>query len=154
MSKQTIYHVIDAGIDHLLEGYERWGVSSVLDQTDTLFPNHIHWQYGHLLTVFEFTLSMCEQNEVDIGRYNALFGYGTRPDEWGEAEIPSIEEIFEHLRTLPERARNLTGTQLDMALEEPIVGCETVGELLVLNAVHVPLHNGKIEEMTRVLKQR
>ncbi|MDU3266573.1 MAG: DinB family protein, partial [Staphylococcus sp.] len=28
----------------------------------------------------------------------------------------------------------------------------TLNELLVLNAFHVPLHAGKIEEMTRVLK--
>ncbi|MCU5746171.1 bacillithiol transferase BstA [Staphylococcus sp. SQ8-PEA] len=153
MPRDTLIDAIDFGIDHLIKGYEQWNVASVLDKESDYFPNNLHWQYGHLLTVFEFALSTVEQNEVDIALYNNLFGYGTKPADWGDVEVPDIEEIFKHIKTLPERVRNLESQQLETELQEPIVGCETLGELLVLNACHVPLHNGKIEEMTRVLKQ-
>lgn len=153
MAKDTLNDAIELGINHLLEGYDNWEVASVLDKESDYFPNTLHWQYGHLLTVFELALSMVEQNEVDVGRYNQLFGYGTRPSDWGDAEVPEIDDILEHIKTLPERVGNLTSTQLETELEEPMIGCETLGELIGMNAIHVPLHNGKIEEMTRVLKQ-
>ena len=53
-----------------------------------------------------------------------------------------------------ERARKLTDEQLEQELTETIAGCSTLNELLVLNAIHIPLHAGKIEEMSRVLKQQ
>ncbi|HHM3209902.1 TPA: hypothetical protein ACROG4_001753 [Staphylococcus aureus] len=74
-------------------------------------------------------------------------------DAWKvEDEVPSIERILEGLQTLPERARNLTEDDLAIELKQPIVGCNNLEELLVLNAIHIPLHAGKIEEMSRILK--
>ena len=64
------------------------------------------------------------------------------------------DEIIENLKTLPERAKKLTDQQLEVELTETIAGCSTLDELLILNAIHVPLHAGKIEEMARVLKQQ
>ena len=55
-------------------------------------------------------------------------------------------------QNIAERARTLTDVQLSQELTETIAGCDTLDELLTLNAVHIPLHAGKIEEMTRVLK--
>lgn len=48
----------------------------------------------------------------------------------------------------------LTHEQLAQKLDQPIAGCNTLDELLMLNAIHVPLHTGKIEEMTRVLREK
>ncbi|PTE32113.1 damage-inducible protein DinB [Staphylococcus gallinarum] len=154
MTKKTVYEVIDTGINYLLSGYEKWDNDQVLDDKFELFPNTIHWQYGHVLTIFESGLSLCEQNEVDVVKYNELFGYGSSPTEWGDKEIPSIDEIFNYLKTVHDRARNLTDQQLEQELTETIAGCNTLDELLVLNAIHIPLHAGKIEEMSRVLKQQ
>ncbi len=71
----------------------------------------------------------------------------------GRDEVPSIEKILEGLQTLPERARNLTDDDLAIELKQTIVGCNDLEELLVLNAIHIPLHAGKIEEMSRILKK-
>ena len=38
----------------------------VLDKDDSVFPNTLHWQYGHVLTVFEEALSMGNQEVVDV----------------------------------------------------------------------------------------
>ncbi len=46
----------------------------------------------------------------------------------------------------------LTEDDLAIELKQPIVGCNNLEELLVLNAIHIPLHAGKIEEMSRILK--
>ncbi|HDC7695951.1 TPA: bacillithiol transferase BstA, partial [Staphylococcus aureus] len=51
-----------------------------------------------------------------------------------------------------ERARKLTEDDLAIELKQPIVGCNNLEELLILNAIHIPLHAGKIEEMSRILK--
>ena len=67
----------------------------------------------------------------------------------GGQDIPSIESIKEDLKQFQIKARQLTDEQLSQELEQPIAGCKTLNELLVLNAIHVPLHAGKIEEMAR-----
>jgi len=154
MTKATVYEVIDSGVHYLMSAYDNWNNEQLLDDKIDAFPNTIHWQYGHVLTIFESALSLCEQNEVDIVKYTSLFGYGTSPQQWGDEDIPSIDEIFSYLKTLPDRARKLTDEQLELELTETIAGCNTLNELLVLNAIHIPLHAGKIEEMSRILKQQ
>ena len=136
MNNKTVYDVIDIGVNHLLSVYDNWNVEHVLD----------------ILTIFDSALSIGSQNTVDIAKYTKLFGYGSSPANWEGQDVPSIETIKENLKTLPERARKLTDEQLSQELNEPVAGCQTLNELLVLNAFHVPLHAGKIEEMTRVLK--
>jgi hypothetical protein len=152
MTNKTVFDVIDMGVKYIVSVYDKWGVEAVLDNQNDVFPNTLHWQYGHVLTIFESALSLSEQNEVDVALYSSLFGYGSNPKEWGDAEVPSIDEIIKNIKTLPERARNLTDVQLEQELSESIAGCNTLDELLTLNAIHIPLHAGKIEEMTRVLK--
>lgn len=152
MTKKTVFDVIDMGVNYLVSVYDKWGVEEVLDNQNEVFPNTLHWQYGHVLTIFESALSLCEQNEVDVALYSSLFGYGSSPKDWNDGDVPSIDEIINNIKTLPDRARNLTDVQLEQELSETIAGCNTLDELLTLNAIHIPLHAGKIEEMTRVLK--
>ncbi|MDK7340975.1 hypothetical protein QP500_11030, partial [Pauljensenia sp. UMB0018B] len=71
-----------------------------------------------------------------------------------EGGVPSIDEILKVIQTIPERARQLTDEQLAQTLDQPIAGFSTVEGLLMLNAIHIPLHAGKIEEMARVTKQQ
>lgn len=152
MNDKTVYDVIDIGVNHLLSVYDNWNVERVLDKENDVFPNTLHWQFGHVLTIFDSALSIGGQNAVDIAKYTKLFGYGSSPANWEGQDVPAIETIKENLKTLPERARKLTDEQLSQELNEPVAGCQTLNELLVLNAFHVSLHAGKIEEMTRVLK--
>lgn len=93
------------------------------------------------------------QNAVDIETYTKLFGYGSSPANWEDKTYHQLNRLKSDLKTIPDRARQLTDEQLSQELEQPIAGCKTLNELLVLNAIHVPLHAGKIEEMARVLKQ-
>ena len=125
-----------------------------MDDKIDLFPNTIHWQYGHVLTIFESALSLYDKNTVDVEKYTRLFGYGSSPENWGDETVPKIDEILNDLQTLPERAQKISDEELQAELTETIAGCNTLDELLVLNAIHIPLHAGKIEEMSRVLKQQ
>lgn len=152
MNDKTVYDVIDIGVNHLLSVYDNWNVEHVLDKENDIFPNTLHWQFGHVLTIFDSALSIGGQNAIDVAKYTKLFGYGSSPANWEGQDVPAIETIKENLKTLPERARKLTDEQLSQELNEPVAGCQTLNKLLVLNAFHVPLHAGKIEEMTRVLK--
>ncbi|MCI2941603.1 bacillithiol transferase BstA [Staphylococcus cohnii] len=154
MTKKSVYDVIDMGVNYLISGYDNWNNDQVLDDKIDLFPNTIHWQYGHVLTIFESALSLYDKNTVDIEQYTRLFGYGSSSENWGDETIPKIDEILNDLQTLPERAQKLSDEELQTELTETIAGCNTLDELLVLNAIHIPLHAGKIEEMSRVLKQQ
>ena len=149
---KTVYNVIDFSVSYIRDVYDKWDVMKVLDKDDSVFPNTLHWQYGHVLTVFEEALAMGNQEVVDVDKYSILFGTGTKPSDWGNDEVPSIESILNDIKTLPERATHLTDKELKKEIDQPIAGCKTLEELLVLNALHIPLHAGKIEEMTRVLK--
>ncbi|MFW3591334.1 DinB family protein [Staphylococcus caprae] len=149
---KTVYDVIDFGVNYIRSVYDDWDVVEVLDKDDSVFPNTLHWQYGHVLTVFEEALSMGNQEVVDVEKYGRLFGTGTKPADWGNEDVPSIESILNDIKTLPERARHLSDKDLEKEVDQPVAGCKTLEEFLVLNALHIPLHAGKIEEMTRVLK--
>lgn len=151
MTTKTVFDVIDMGLGYLVNVYDAWKVKKVLDDYHKPFSNTIHWQFGHVLTIFESALAVAGKENIDLNIYRPLFGNGSSPDEWKD-EVPSIEKILEGLQTLPERARNLTEDDLAIELKQPIVGCNNLEELLVLNAIHIPLHAGKIEEMSRILK--
>lgn len=154
MTKKSVYDVIDMGVNYLISGYDNWSNDQVLDDKIDLFPNTIHWQYGHVLTIFESALSLYDKNTVDVEKYTRLFGYRSSPENWGDETVPKIDEILNDLQTLPERAQKISDEELQAELTETIAGCNTLDELLVLNAIHIPLHAGKIEEMSRVLKQQ
>ena len=154
MTKKSVYDVIDMGVNYLISGYDNWSNDQVLDDKIDLFPNTIHWQYGHVLTIFESALSLYDKNTVNVEKYTRLFGYGSSPENWGDETVPKIDEILNDLQTLPERAQKISDEELQAELTETIAGCNTLDELLVLNAIHIPLHAGKIEEMSRVLKQQ
>lgn len=154
MTNNTIYNVIETGVNYILSVYDSWNVEEVLDKEDNFFPNTLHWQYGHVLTIFEEALALGNQNVVDVEKYHKLFGYGSNPGDWEGQDVPSIEDIKKDLKTLPERAQKLTDEDLQQELDQPIAGFKTLDGLLVLNAIHIPLHAGKIEEMTRVLREQ
>ncbi|TGZ38071.1 DinB family protein, partial [bacterium M00.F.Ca.ET.162.01.1.1] len=81
MTKKSVYDVIDMGVNYLISGYDNWNNDQVLDDKIDLFPNTIHWQYGHVLTIFESALSLYDKNTVDIEQYTRLFGYGSSPEK-------------------------------------------------------------------------
>ena len=151
MSTKTVYDVIDTGVNYLLSVYDSWNIEDVLDKENDVFPNTLHWQFGHVLTIFDSALSMGGQNAVDIETYTKLFGYGSSPANWEGQDIPSIESIKEDLKQFQIVLVNLLMNNYHKNLNNRFG--KTLNELLVLNAIHVPLHAGKIEEMARVLKQ-
>lgn len=153
MSTKTVYDVIDTGVNYLLSVYDSWNIEDVLDKENDVFPNTLHWQFGHVLTIFDSALSMGGQNAVDIETYTKLFGYGSSPANWEGQDIPSIESIKEDLKQFQIVLVNLLMNNYHKNLNNRLPGRKTLNELLVLNAIHVPLHAGKIEEMARVLKQ-
>ena len=98
MNDKTVYDVIDIGVNHLLSVYDNWNVERVLDKENDVFPNTLHWQFGHVLTIFDSALSIGSQNTVDIAKYTKLFGYGSSPANWEGQDVPSIETIKENLK--------------------------------------------------------
>ena len=53
MSTKTVYDVIDTGVNYLLSVYDSWNIEDVLDKENDVFPNTLHWQFGHVLTIFD-----------------------------------------------------------------------------------------------------
>ncbi|SNV84796.1 dinB superfamily protein [Staphylococcus simiae] len=153
MTTKTVFDVINTGVGYITNVYDHWHVAEVLDQQHDVFPNTLHWQFGHVLTIFESALSVAGKQNIDVDYYNQLFGYGSKPADWGQ-EVPTIDDILAAIKTLPERAQQLTAEDLAIQLPQPVAGCNNLEELLVLNAIHIPLHAGKIEEMSRILRSK
>ena len=56
--------MIDTGVNYLLSVYDSWNIEDVLDKENDVFPNTLHWQFGHVLTIFDSALSMGGQNAL------------------------------------------------------------------------------------------
>ena len=92
MSNKTVYDVIDTGVNYLLSVYDNWNIEEVLDKDNDVFPNTLHWQFGHVLTIFDSALSM-GQNAVDIETYTKLFGYGSSPANWEDKTYHQLNRL-------------------------------------------------------------
>lgn len=137
--------------EDLYKSCKKWEVYKIADVESTYFPNTIHWQLGHILTTFENILDMVNLSDIDLANYNAYFQNGTTHKEWDVEKLPSMDDIFENLATIVERAEKTDIEIMNNELQEPIVGCITLKEVYLKLATHFSLHQGKIEEMARVI---
>lgn len=112
------------------------------------FNNNIHWQVGHILVTGELFLFTGQQNIP--AEYTALFGNSTNPADW-PADVPSLETLIAHLDEQATRIEKIDVTTFDTALEKPLIGNNTVGEMASMGAFHEAMHVGQIQTLRRLI---
>ncbi len=73
MTTKTVFDVIDMGLGYLVNVYDTWKVEKVLDDYHKPFSNTIHWQFGHVLTIFESALAVAGKENIDLNIYIDLY---------------------------------------------------------------------------------
>jgi hypothetical protein len=116
------------------------------------FPNHLHWQLGHLLfTQGETLFSWCGLPTPFPG-YGEYFGLGTRPEDY-DSLVPDWETLLRqarrHLASLPAAVID----RLDRPLAKPRklmnVSMTTAGETLPFLIAHEGEHIGHLKRLRK-----
>ncbi|SDI78642.1 DinB family protein [Natribacillus halophilus] len=115
------------------------------DQMPAGFRNTIRWNLGHIYTVQNALLSNYGGKNIETpSRYPELFAPGTSPAEW-EGEVPTLDEIKQHLEEQPAKLKESLSGQLDDEAAEPFMSLSTVGEILNFTLYHEGMHVGVIK---------
>ena len=124
----------------------------IVDVQPKGFNNTIHWMIGHVLTVAEQFMFSFPKNSTHLPEsYLQLFGNGTKPADWS-SDVPSVEELLEQLKDQLNRIKDIPADRYNAALEKPILGFETVGELTNMAIFHEANHLGQIQAMARIIE--
>jgi hypothetical protein len=121
------------------------------------FPNHLHWQLGHLLfTQGETLFAGCGVASPFPG-YGDYFDKGTGPSDY-DSLVPDWETLLaqagRHLESLPAAVAG----RLDQPLREPRklmnVAMATAGETLPFLIAHEGEHIGHLKRLRRAVRPR
>jgi hypothetical protein len=116
------------------------------------FPNHLHWQLGHLLYTQGVTLFTWCGLPTPFPRYGDYFGLGTRPEDY-DSLAPDWDTLLQqarrHLASLP----GAVADRLDRPLSKPYklmnVTMSTAGETLPFLIAHEGEHIGHLKRLRK-----
>lgn len=126
--------------------------SNVVDVQPEGFNNTVHWHIGHILTVTEqFLFSFPDKTDYLPENYKNLFGPRTKPADWS-GDVPTVDVLAGQLNSQLERINKIPAEQLDIKLDESILGKETFGGLASMSVFHETFHTGQIHAMQLAAK--
>ncbi|WP_108668763.1 DinB family protein [Peribacillus acanthi] len=131
------------GLDQNTVGYQPEG-----------FNNHIHWNYGHILTSTEMLLFKLAGKEYKYENQFPFFSGGTKPSGW-EGTVATVEELTVALQEQEQRIIDTFKDSLDQSLANPIqlggrLPLESVRDALTFCIYHEGLHQGTISSLKKV----
>ncbi len=120
--------------------------------------NHIRWHLAHMWDVFErYVFHIALQTYPEHDEELKLYGYGSSPENWVDAEIPELAEWIERLAAQPARIEMALTGLLDTTLAEPFTfdngyTVTTARELLNYGLYHEGLHLSAIRSYLKMLQ--
>jgi hypothetical protein len=132
--------------------------SEIADKIPTGQRNHIRWHLAHLWFVLErFVFHVGLQQYPEHDEHLKLYGNGSSPANWSEADIPSLEEWIERLASQAGRIEQALSGKLDEPLKEPFTFANgyTVTiprELITYGIFHEGMHLAVIRSYMKVLQ--
>ncbi|WP_227002635.1 DinB family protein [Salicibibacter kimchii] len=144
MNEEQLFQQIDMIRQNTLNEME--GLSEQqADQMPAGFNNTIRWNLAHIYTVQNLLLSNYGGKNIETpSRYPELFAPGTKPADW-EGEVPTLDEIKQHLENQPAKLKETLSGQLDNKAAKPFMSLPTVGEILNFTLYHEGMHVGVIK---------
>ena len=120
------------------------------------FPNHLHWQLGHLLfTQGESLYTWCGLPTPFRG-YGDWFGLGTRPEEAYDSLVPDwdtlLREARKHLAALPAEVSGRLDRSLVRKVKLMNVSMATAGETLPFLIAHEGEHIGHLKRLRKAVR--
>ena len=120
--------------------------------------NHIRWQLAHMWDVLErYVFHIALQTYPEHDEELKLYGYGSSPENWVDAEIPDVAEWIKRLAAQPARIEMALTGLLDITLTEPFTfdngyTVTTARELLNYGLYHEGLHLSMINSYLKMLQ--
>ncbi|OAS22723.1 DinB family protein [Paenibacillus oryzisoli] len=126
-----------------------------LDDMPEGFNNNIRWNLGHIIFVQEkFAFHFIGEPLQIPENFERLFAKGTRPADWAEEELPSLETLLALLVEQPQRIQSILHGRLDESVAKPFTTgngllLTTIGELLNYTLYHEGMHFNMISLLKR-----
>lgn len=149
MNEEMIFKLIDLIRQNTLKEMESLSKEQA-DQMPAGFNNTIRWNLGHIYTVQNALLSQFGGKDIEMpSRYPELFAPGTKPADWQEGEVLTLNDVKQSLEEQPEKLKEALAGQLDEKLAKPFNSLATVGELLNFTTYHEGMHVGVIKGLKK-----
>ena len=119
------------------------------------FSNTVRWNVGHIISSFDFFLTIGGITFTSHlpENYRALFSTGTRPSDWSEAG-PSKEELLSLMSGQLAIINEITPDVLNQTLQTPVelgfLRFDTVGEIFNFAFIHEAMHLTTISCIVKV----
>jgi hypothetical protein len=134
--------------------------AELFDRIPDGYRNHLRWQLAHVWFVLErFVFHVGLRRYEQHDEHMALYGNGSSPENWGDADIPSAAEWLERLAAQPDRIREALTGRLDEPLAEPFTFANgyTVTiprELLNYGLFHEGMHLATIRTYLKIMQTK
>ncbi len=136
-------------------------LESEADKADRIpngWKNNLRWHAGHMVvTPRLLTFGLMGEPLGVPDEYRKWFGKGSSPFEWGDATIPSFEQLVTEIKERTEPLFDTFESRQDEAFPKPYetsagVTLTTPAEALNFSLAHDGIHIGLILALKRALK--
>lgn len=120
------------------------------------FNNTIRWHVGHVLVCAEALMFGYPNHSNNIPEsYNELFKTGSKPSDWGNAEVPTLSVLIEALEKQTVRLNELSEEFLagELPFQFPVGNPKTYGEMFEFVMFHEADHLGQMKAMNVITKR-
>lgn len=120
------------------------------------FNNTIRWHIGHILVSTESLMFGYPNHSTNIPEsYHALFITGSKPADWGNAEVPTVSALIECLEEQAGRLNELSEEFLaeKLPFQFPVGNLKTYGEMFEFVLFHEAYHLGQMKAMDMIINR-
>ncbi|WP_062051115.1 DinB family protein [Bacillus sp. JCM 19034] len=123
------------------------------------FNNNVKWNLGHVYVVNEKFCFELAGGEAHLhNEFVTLFGTGTMPTEWGNQELPTIDELIQLLSNQLNRTEQYLEGRLDDEIQPYTTSTgltlSTVKELISFCLYHEGMHFDAIKSINRMIQNK
>jgi DinB superfamily len=118
------------------------------------FNNTLRWHIGHVLVSAESLLfGFPEQSKNIPDSYHGMFRTGSKPSDWGNAEVPTVEDLINSLDKQTIRINELPDEFFaeKLSFQFPVGDIQTFGEMFEFMMYHEAEHLGVMKAIKRLI---
>ncbi|HET7628696.1 MAG TPA: DinB family protein [Bacillales bacterium] len=133
---------------------------AIADKQPGAFNNSLRWNFGHIyVSLNGLMYGFAGEEDPSPEGYKEWFDRGTSPEDWGDAEMPSLARLQALLEAQPELIEERFTGRLEERTERPFGLIKTgrpaiIGDLLNFGIYHEGLHLGWIHGLKRALGEK
>lgn len=129
-----------------------------LDVQPKGYPNTIRWNAGHVYATAEEYLNKADHDyEISNPKWFDYFIDGTRPSEWPEEGVPSMEEILAALKEQEAKIENHFKNKLDQPASEDhvirTINLDSADAAIQFCTWHEGIHLGTVKSLLIAVEQ-